>query len=178
VISKLPMGLDDLRRSLRAPLSEVLRSSAFLRRFLLRKHGGLLKSFLGLLVSFRRVFHGLFGVLVSALVIFLAVMRCGNTMSMCRKFMELGGSLVRVFWHAYPPNCKPNNSSFQNIFLRQVSRLFEAGAQYSSQQIALLARLRRYRQARIASVPTTLSKVYAFPLHCSPSKFWDLPVLF
>src|ERR1700732_5207308 len=42
--------------------------------------------------------------------------------------MELGGSLVRVFWHEYPPNCKPNISSLQHRCLRQVSRLFEAGA--------------------------------------------------
>jgi hypothetical protein len=79
----------------------VLQSSAFLRP-LLGKHGGFLKSFLGLLVSLGRVFHRLFRRLVSALVIFLAVMRCGNTMNMCGKIVQLSGSLVRVFWHDYP----------------------------------------------------------------------------
>ena len=96
------MGFDDLLRVfLKALLLGGLQSLAFLCP-LHSKHGGFVKSFLGLLVSLRRVFHRLFRMLVTALVIFLAVMRCGNTMSMCGKIVKLSSFLVRVLWHEYP----------------------------------------------------------------------------
>ena len=55
--------------------------------------------FLGLLVSLGGMFHGLLRGFVSALVIFLAVVRRSGTMSMCGKVVEFGGSLVRIICH-------------------------------------------------------------------------------
>ena len=53
-------------------------------------------SFLCVLVSLGRVFHRLFRKLVSGLVIFLAVMRRSDTVSVRGKIVELGGSEVPV----------------------------------------------------------------------------------
>jgi len=65
----------------------------------LGEHGGLLEGFLRLLERLGRVFHGLLGVLVPGLVIFLAVMRRGNAMRVGGKLVHLSGSLVRIFCH-------------------------------------------------------------------------------
>jgi hypothetical protein len=77
-------------------------SSAFLGP-LLGKHGGFLKSFLGGLVGLGGVFHRLPRVLVSGLVVFLAVMRGGDTMSVRGKFVQLRSSDVRILWHEFSP---------------------------------------------------------------------------
>jgi hypothetical protein len=45
------------------------------------------------------MFHGLFGVFVPRLVIFLAMMHRGHAMSMSGKFVELRSSLVRIICH-------------------------------------------------------------------------------
>jgi len=48
------------------------------------------------------MFQCLFGMFVSSLVIFLPVMRGGNTVRMCGKVVEFGSALVRVLWHSFP----------------------------------------------------------------------------
>jgi len=60
-------------------------------------------SFLRLLVSPGRVLHRLSGVLVRGLVILFAVMHGSGAVSMCGEFVKFRGSLVRVFWHIFPP---------------------------------------------------------------------------
>ncbi len=51
------------------------------------------------------MFHRLLGMLVPGLVIFFPVVRGGRTVRVCREFVELGGSLVRIVWHgvSHPP---------------------------------------------------------------------------
>jgi hypothetical protein len=72
--------------------------------------------FLRPLESFIGIFQRLFGMLVSGLVIFFAVVRGGSTVGVCGEFMELGRPSVRVIWHSvsHPP-CAPfwNPSIFQ-----------------------------------------------------------------
>jgi hypothetical protein len=46
------------------------------------------------------MFQRLLGIFVSGLVIFLPVVHGGSTVRVCREFMKLGGSLVRVTWHS------------------------------------------------------------------------------
>ena len=60
---------------------------------------GLLVSFLRVPKSVGRVFHRLLGMFVTRLMILFAMMRCGNTVSVCRKIVELCGSLMRILWH-------------------------------------------------------------------------------
>ena len=59
----------------------------------------MLKSFLGSLIGLGRMFHGLLGVFVSGLVIFLTVMRGGNTVSVRGQLVHLGGSLMPITLH-------------------------------------------------------------------------------
>jgi len=56
-------------------------------------------SFLRPLESFIGMFQGLFGMLVSGLVIILCVVRSGGTVRVCGEFVEFGSSLVGVIWH-------------------------------------------------------------------------------
>jgi hypothetical protein len=65
----------------------------------LGEHGGLFEGFLGRFERAGGVFHGLPGVLVAGLVIFFAVMRCGDAMSVRRHFMKFRCSDVRVSGH-------------------------------------------------------------------------------
>ena len=58
-------------------------------------------SFLCELVSFGGVFQGLPGMLLSGLMIFLTVVRRGNTVCVRGEIVELRGSLVHVFWHMF-----------------------------------------------------------------------------
>jgi len=60
--------------------------------------------FLRPLESFIGMFQRLFGMLVSGLVIFLAVVRGCSTVRVCGEFVVFGSSLVRVIWHSvsYP----------------------------------------------------------------------------
>jgi hypothetical protein len=46
------------------------------------------------------MFQGLFGMLVSSLVIFFPVVRGRSSVRVCGEFMEFGSSLVRVIWHS------------------------------------------------------------------------------
>jgi hypothetical protein len=50
--------------------------------------------------SFTCMFQGLFGMLVSGLVIFFPVVRGSSSVRVCGEFMEFGSSLVRVIWHS------------------------------------------------------------------------------
>ncbi len=56
-------------------------------------------SFLRPLESFIGMFQGLFGMLVSGLVIILCVVCSGGTVRVCGEFVEFGSSLVGVIWH-------------------------------------------------------------------------------
>lgn len=47
-----------------------------------------------------RMFQGLFGMLVSGLMIFFPVVRRGSSVRVCGEFVELGSSLVRLIWHS------------------------------------------------------------------------------
>jgi len=60
--------------------------------------------FLRPLESFIGMFQRLFGMLVSGLVIFLAVVRGCSTVRVCGELVVFGSSLVRVIWHSvsYP----------------------------------------------------------------------------
>jgi hypothetical protein len=55
--------------------------------------------FLRLLEGFVGVFQGLFGMLVSGLVVFFAVVRGGGAVGVGSEFVELGSSYVRFIWH-------------------------------------------------------------------------------
>jgi hypothetical protein len=55
--------------------------------------------FLRPLERLRGVFQSLLGMLVPGLVVFFSMMRGGSAVRVCRKFVELGGPLVRVRWH-------------------------------------------------------------------------------
>jgi hypothetical protein len=46
------------------------------------------------------MFQGLFGMLMSGLVIFFPVVRGSSSVRVCGEFMEFGSSLVRVIWHS------------------------------------------------------------------------------
>jgi hypothetical protein len=62
--------------------------------------GGAFRFSIGFLcefVSFGGVFQGLPGILVPSLVVLFAMVRRGNTVCVCRKIVELRGSLVCVF---------------------------------------------------------------------------------
>ena len=50
------------------------------------------------------IFHGLLGMLVSGLMVFLPMVRGGGAVRVRGQFVKLGSSLVRVIWHgaAYP----------------------------------------------------------------------------
>jgi hypothetical protein len=50
--------------------------------------------------SFTCMFQGLFGMLVSGLVILFLVVRGSSSVRVCGEFMEFGSSLVRVIWHS------------------------------------------------------------------------------
>ena len=67
----------------------------------LRGLEGFLMSFLRQLESFICVFQRLLGMLVPGLVILFPVMYGGHTVRVRGKFVELGGSLVRVIWHSF-----------------------------------------------------------------------------
>jgi hypothetical protein len=54
------------------------------------------------LESFVGMFQGLFGKLVSRLVILFSVVRGGSTVGVGGKFMEFSSSLMRVIWHGVP----------------------------------------------------------------------------
>jgi hypothetical protein len=56
-------------------------------------------SFLGILVSFLRVFHGLPGQFVPAQMIAFIVMGGGGPMGMRGKFVKFGGSLMGIARH-------------------------------------------------------------------------------
>jgi len=58
--------------------------------------------FLRPLESFIGIFQRLFGMLVSGLVIFFAVVRGGSTVGVCGEFVVFGSSLVRVVCIAFP----------------------------------------------------------------------------
>jgi len=62
--------------------------------------------FLRPLECFIGIFHGLLGMLVPGLVIFLPMVRGSCTVRVCGEFVELCSSLVRVIWHsaAHPGN--------------------------------------------------------------------------
>jgi hypothetical protein len=100
-----PQGLKPLRlHGHSARLKPCPDEQLFLR---VGEHGGLFESFLRGLVGFGGMLHGLLGVLVAGLVIFLAVMRGGDTMRVCGQLVHFGGSLVRVVRHDCPLDCKP-----------------------------------------------------------------------
>ena len=61
--------------------------------------GGFLMSFLRKPERFGRIFHRLFGEFVTRQVIFLAVMRRGNTVGVRGEIVKFRGSLMRIFWH-------------------------------------------------------------------------------
>lgn len=56
--------------------------------------------FLRPLESLMRMLQCLFGMLMSGLVIFFAVVRRSNAVCMCGEFVEFGSSLMRVIWHS------------------------------------------------------------------------------
>ena len=56
-------------------------------------------SFFRTLQSFTRMFQRLFGMLVSALMIFFPVAHGSSTVRVCGEFMKFGSSLMRVLWH-------------------------------------------------------------------------------
>ncbi len=58
--------------------------------------------FLRRLKSFIGMFQGLFGKLVSSLVILFSVVCGGSTVGVGGEFMEFSSSLVRVIWHSVP----------------------------------------------------------------------------
>jgi hypothetical protein len=45
------------------------------------------------------MFQGLFGMLLSSLVVFFPVVCGSGTMRVCGEFVEFSSSLVRVTWH-------------------------------------------------------------------------------
>jgi hypothetical protein len=57
-------------------------------------------SFLRRLKSLIGMFQRLFGMLVSGLVIFFAVVRGGGAVRVCGEFVEFGSSYVRLSWHS------------------------------------------------------------------------------
>jgi hypothetical protein len=74
-------------------------------------------SFLRPLRSFIRIFQGLFGKLVSGLVIFLPVVRGGSTVRVCGEFVVFGSSLVRLIWHSVShPGARSNLQNFPASF--------------------------------------------------------------
>jgi hypothetical protein len=74
-------------------------TSAFL--FVLGEHGGLLEGFLRFAEGFRGVFHGLLGVLVARLMIFLAVVRGGDAMRVRGQLVKFRCSNVPVSGHDF-----------------------------------------------------------------------------
>ena len=56
-------------------------------------------SFLRILESFPGVLDRLFGMCVSSLVLFLAMVNGGSAVGVRGEFVKLGGSLVRITWH-------------------------------------------------------------------------------
>ena len=58
-------------------------------------------SFLRKLVGLGGVFQGLPGILVPGHMVFFAVVRGGNPVRVRGEIVELGGSLVHVFWHIF-----------------------------------------------------------------------------
>ena len=54
------------------------------------------------LVRFGGMFHGLLGVLVSGLMVFLAVVHRGHSVGVGRLFVEFRGALMRVVGHDGP----------------------------------------------------------------------------
>jgi hypothetical protein len=59
-------------------------------------------SFLRILPGLRRVFHSLFGVLVSGKVLSLAVLCCCRAMGMRSHLVKFSRSLVRIICHICP----------------------------------------------------------------------------
>ena len=55
-------------------------------------------SFLCERVSLGGVFHGLPGIVVPSLMVFFAVVHCGNTVCVRGEIVELYSSLMLVFW--------------------------------------------------------------------------------
>jgi hypothetical protein len=55
--------------------------------------------FLRPLESFIGMFQGLFGMLLSSLVVFFPVVCGSGTVRVCGEFVEFSSSLVRVTWH-------------------------------------------------------------------------------
>lgn len=56
-------------------------------------------SFLRQLEGLCGMFQCLPGMFLAGLVIFLSMVRCGSAVRVGGKFMEFGGSLVRIVWH-------------------------------------------------------------------------------
>jgi hypothetical protein len=74
-------------------------SSAFLRSLPAGKHGGLFEGLLRLAEGPGRMFHRLFGMLVSGLMIFLAMMHRGCAVRVRCLLVKLSGSLVPIVCH-------------------------------------------------------------------------------
>jgi hypothetical protein len=63
------------------------------------------------------MFQGLFGMLVSGLVIFFPVVRGGSTVRVCGEFVGFGSSLVRLIWHSLShPGARSNLQKFPASF--------------------------------------------------------------
>ena len=62
------------------------------------------------------MFHRLFRMLVSGLVIFYAVVHGGRTVSVCSRFVEFRGSWLRVIWHSCSRPCLPLDLSSTRSF--------------------------------------------------------------
>lgn len=84
-------------------------------------------SFLRILESFPGVLDRLFGMFVSSLVIFLAMVNGSSAVSVRGKFVKLGGSLVRITWHG------PFNPSGQKGRAVLIFRVFNLGQSRWSQ---------------------------------------------
>jgi hypothetical protein len=75
--------------------------------------------------SFTCMFQGLFGMLVSGLVIFFPMVRGSSSVRVCGEFMEFGSSLVRVIWHSVSIPFSPlhlETSTASKLFNSEQSR--------------------------------------------------------
>ena len=79
-------------------------------------------SFLRVPKSFGRVFHRLLGMFVARLMILFAMMRRGSTVSVCGKFVEFRGSLMRIVWHTLPLSIWCHQASINDVSLRTILR--------------------------------------------------------
>jgi hypothetical protein len=67
-------------------------------------------SIFGPLHGFRGMFQRLFGMLVSGLMSFFPVVHRGNSVRVCREFVDFGGPLGRVVRHSVFQLCYPLTS--------------------------------------------------------------------